>query len=118
MRSIERGGGGCGSGWALSCSKAYMVRDGEEPGARFATKLTERSFYRYDLSDRRYLVGSKWRSLIVQRNASCWSECRREEERSDMRPRKIHTSLLKHRLRAVVAEGGGGRGVGIVFVRG
>ena len=26
MRSIERGGGGGGTGWALSCSTAYMVR--------------------------------------------------------------------------------------------
>lgn len=33
MRSIERGGGGGGTGWALSCSTAYMVRAGDEPRA-------------------------------------------------------------------------------------
>lgn len=30
MRSIESGGGG-GTGWALSCSTAYMVHREEEP---------------------------------------------------------------------------------------
>lgn len=43
MRSIESGGGGGGTGWALSCSRAYMVRDGEEPGTRFTIETTGRS---------------------------------------------------------------------------
>lgn len=40
MRSIESGGGGGGTGWALSCSRAYMVRDVEEPRTGFRIEMT------------------------------------------------------------------------------
>lgn len=60
-----------------------MVRDGEEPGATVATTRTEPS-YRSE--------GSR----SVKRLASSWSD--RRKDRGDMRPREIHTSLLKHRL--------------------
>lgn len=40
MRSMERGGGGGGTGWALSCSTAYMVRAGNEPRARLTNEKT------------------------------------------------------------------------------
>lgn len=44
MRSIESGGGGGGTGWALSCSTAYMVRDGEEPRTTLARETTALAF--------------------------------------------------------------------------
>lgn len=44
MRSIERGGGGGGTGWDLS-STAYMVRELKEPRTTPGMKRRERCYF-------------------------------------------------------------------------
>lgn len=50
MRSIESGGGG-GTGWDLSCSRAYMVRELEEPRATPEEETGFSALYIYGLED-------------------------------------------------------------------